>query len=271
MIRFGLSFSPLLLLLSLSVCLSLTDISRNPLQRPTLPWQWELSCVLALPPDPPWKTTRIRSGIKLIFHLSNESETEMKMLEILYLPITKNPVRRRNDITFLIFCFNPLEADSLIKRLDPLEYYQRFATFTDSSFLTTSKERSFQQRVLVAAADLSASFKAADTTRSTSQPYILHAVDESHIPVVVDTGASTSVIPNTSDCIGPIKQPVCESLQGLGDSSKVDGQGIIEWQIRFALGTIRTIRTHGYLVTTAPVRLFSPQTYFKELESSPAN
>jgi hypothetical protein len=44
-------------------------------------------------------------------------------------------------------------------------------------------------------------------------------------------------------------------------------KGIIEWQIRDVLGTIRTIRTHGYLVKSAPVRLFSPQTYFKESEN----
>jgi hypothetical protein len=55
--------------------------------------------------------------------------------------------------------------------------------------------------------------------------------------------------------------------QGLGSKSNVDGQGIIEWQIRDVLGTIRTIRTHGYLVRSAPVRLFSPQTYFKEADA----
>jgi hypothetical protein len=40
-------------------------------------------------------------------------------------------------------------------------------------------------------------------------------------------------------------------------------EGTIEWQIRDVVGTIRTLRTQGYLAKVAPVRLFSPQTYFK--------
>jgi hypothetical protein len=44
----------------------------------------------------------------------------------------------------------------------------------------------------------------------------------------------------------------------------------MEWQIRDVLGTVRTIRTRGYLVKSAKVRLFSPQTYFKEVEMSDA-
>jgi hypothetical protein len=45
----------------------------------------------------------------------------------------------------------------------------------------------------------------------------------------------------------------------------------VEWQIRDVLGTVRTIRTSAFLVKSAPVRLFSPQTYFKEKENSNAN
>jgi hypothetical protein len=35
------------------------------------------------------------------------------------------------------------------------------------------------------------------------------------------------VTPNASDFIGPIK-PLLESLQGLGETTSVDGQGIVE-------------------------------------------
>ncbi|KAG7361832.1 hypothetical protein IV203_036933 [Nitzschia inconspicua] len=51
---------------------------------------------------------------------------------------------------------------------------------------------------------------------------------------------------------------------GLGSSSVVEGVGTVEWQVRDFLGNVRTIRTKAYLVRTAPVRLLSPQTYFKE-------
>jgi hypothetical protein len=45
----------------------------------------------------------------------------------------------------------------------------------------------------------------------------------------------------------------------------------LEMQFRDVLRTVRTIRTHGSLVKSAKVRLFSPQTYFKEIYMSSAS
>jgi hypothetical protein len=170
--------------------------------------------------------------------------------------------------------FYSKEADDLLKRLDSLEYYQRFSTLTSSSFLFTTMECEHKKQVLVSTADLQASFKAAKSNQfvfSDRNPYILNAVDETKLPIVVDTGASISVTPNIADFVGPIKTSCCGSLQGLGDTKRVDGEGIMERQIRDVLGTVRTIRTRGYLVKSAKVRLFSPQTYFKELDMSSAS
>jgi hypothetical protein len=173
-----------------------------------------------------------------------------------------------------MFVFDPAEVDMLLTHLDPLKYYRRLSTVTSNAFLSTTRKEINQKRALVAAADLRATFNAAKSKYQTSLescPYVLEAVDDSKIPIVVDTGASISITPNVTDFIGQIRKASCESLQGLGDSSKVSGEGIIEWQIRDVLGTVRTVRTHAYLVKSAQVRLFSPQTYFKELESSNAS
>jgi hypothetical protein len=102
------------------------------------------------------------------------------------------------------FSFDP---DCLLKRIDPLDYYRRFSTFTSSSFLTTTTESSVRKQVMVAAADLRATFKAARSTQLSItdwQPYVYHTVDDAKIPVVVDTGASVSVIPLLSDFVGLI-------------------------------------------------------------------
>jgi hypothetical protein len=125
------------------------------------------------------------------------------------------------------------------------------------------------RQALVAATDLKATYKAVDMSRfpkGGTTPYILHAVDDPNLPVIVDTGASISLTPNIFDFIGPIRPPSTQKLLGIGDGCDVDGEGVIEWQIRDVLGTIRTIRTYGYFVKQAPIRLFSPQTYFKEAE-----
>jgi hypothetical protein len=97
-------------------------------------------------------------------------------------------------------------------------------------------------------------------------PHVLHAVDDPNIPIIIDTGASISISPTISDFVGPIRPPSIDRLQGLGDGCQVDGEGTIEWEIRDVVGTIRTLRTSGYLARKAPIRLFSPQTYFKEQE-----
>jgi hypothetical protein len=157
--------------------------------------------------------------------------------------------------------FDPISADSILKKLDPLDYHYPFSTLSNGSFLHTVRENRIEKQALVAAADLRASYKAtkmARFPRGASAPYGLHTVNDPHIPVVVDTGASISLTPNISDFIGPIKAPNLKSLHGLGEPTSVEWQGIIEWQAGDVLGTVRTIRTHGYLVKTAPIRLFSP-------------
>jgi hypothetical protein len=135
-----------------------------------------------------------------------------------------------------------------------LEYYQKISTLTSSSFLSTKTEIDQKKRVLAAAADLKSSFKAAKSNQfvlSDSNPYVLNAVDETKLSIVVDIGASISVTPNIADFVGPIKKSCCGSLQGLGDTTRVDGEGIMEWQVRDILGSVRTIRTRGYLVKSA--------------------
>jgi hypothetical protein len=70
-----------------------------------------------------------------------------------------------------------------LEQLNPLEYYQRFSTLTSSSFLSTITEIYHKKQVLVAAADLQASFEAARSNQfvlSDSNPYVLNAVDETN-------------------------------------------------------------------------------------------
>jgi hypothetical protein len=64
--------APLLLHVSVSECLTLTDIGRNPLQHPTPLLQWEVSCGLALPPDrPTMKESANSKAEKILFLFSS--------------------------------------------------------------------------------------------------------------------------------------------------------------------------------------------------------
>jgi hypothetical protein len=82
--------------------------------------------------------------------------------------------------------------------------FHRLSIFSDRSYLTTARSDRRHNLALAAAADLEASYKAVDMSvfpNGVSQPYVLHTIDDPHVPVVVDTGASINVTPNVSDFV----------------------------------------------------------------------
>jgi hypothetical protein len=91
--------------------------------------------------------------------------------------------------------FDPLVADMVISRLDPLEYFHRLTTISSGSYISTMQDSRTRDQALVAATDLRATYKTSDMSRfskAASTPYVLHTVDDQHIPVIVDTGASSA-------------------------------------------------------------------------------
>jgi hypothetical protein len=172
---------------------------------------------------------------------ANENKTGIKTLEIgnLYRQEALDRIPWGEDTTPTApnFVHDAFDTDRLLTRLDPLDAFHRLTT-SHPSYRTTTRNNQSHQQALVAATELRATYEAADMSRFSkvgSKPYILHTVDDTNIPVVVSTGESVSVNPLVSDFVGPIPKPSRQSLQGLGDSTKV-GQGIIEWQIQDVLG-----------------------------------
>lgn len=260
------------LVLSVADCLCFINTCGNPLQRPIPAPPWEISCGLALPLKPPWQDHRNARKYHHYALLQRESRQMCSVRKwkrlIAQKALDDLPWLDENpEISFQSYRFERSEVTEFLDRLDPLSHYQVLKSLSSDSMLLTVCEQKKKEAALVAAADLRATYKAADLSWSppvVSKQFVLHTVEDSRVPVVIDTGASVSLTPNFKDFIGPVSPPDLKSLQGLGSSSSVQGQGIVEWQIRDVLGTVRTIRTKAYLVQNAPVRLFSPQTYFKE-------
>jgi hypothetical protein len=84
------------------------------------------------------------------------------------------------------------------------------------------------------------------------------------LPIVIDTGASTSLTPNIADFVGELQLSKTTEITGLNSTSTIKGVGTVEGSSCDVFGTIRVIRTPAYYVPDATIRLFSPQTYFKE-------
>ena len=102
------------------------------------------------------------------------------------------------------------------------------------------------------------------TVNTPSKPEVFLTAHRGDIPIVLDSGCSTSVTPFKEDFVTPIEPLHDHEMHGLTDSVTIKGIGEVEWPIRDAFGRRATIRTKAYYIPKASVRLCSPQTYMQE-------
>ena len=81
--------------------------------------------------------------------------------------------------------------------------------------------------------------------------------------VVIDSGVSRSIAPDSSDFVGPIT-PMDAPIQGLSSIGKIKGVVTVRWHSKHSLGTATTVETTAYYIPKADIELFSPQVYFSE-------
>jgi len=82
------------------------------------------------------------------------------------------------------------------------------------------------------------------------------------LPIVIDTGASTSITPELSDFVGELKPTYIKEILQLSGNTQVVGKGIVEWEVCDLWNVKHIIRTEAYYVPTASIRLYSPQSHF---------
>ena len=83
------------------------------------------------------------------------------------------------------------------------------------------------------------------------------------LPVIIDTGATTSLACRLGDFIGELR-PVDITIHGIGSQMKVMGIGTVRWKIMDQLGVVEIIETEAYFLPETTVNLFSPQSYIQE-------
>ena len=75
--------------------------------------------------------------------------------------------------------------------------------------------------------------------------------------VLWDSGASISISNNRSDFVEFTSNPVVSRCRGIGSNAKVEGQGIVEWNIKDVHGHVRVLRLRALFIPTSDVRLLS--------------
>ena len=91
-----------------------------------------------------------------------------------------------------------------------------------------------------------------------------YSVGSDGLPVVVDSGASSSVTPCLDDFIGALIPLKDEKVDGITESAIIEEIGLVNWQIVDDHGRKGTICCLAYYMPKAKIRLFSPQKYFQE-------
>jgi len=80
----------------------------------------------------------------------------------------------------------------------------------------------------------------------------------SRFSIIWDTGASISISPSLCDFIKVNKCSQRSTLKGISKGLKVEGEGIVQWQVLDAKGKVRNLRVKALYVPTCNVRLLRP-------------
>jgi hypothetical protein len=91
-------------------------------------------------------------------------------------------------------------------------------------------------------------------------------VSNESFEVIADTGASASVTYSRDDFVTDIEPLTGVSMSGIASSLDITGTGDVEWIVYDDSGKARTIRTKAFLIPDLKVRLFSPQSYLREMK-----
>ena len=83
--------------------------------------------------------------------------------------------------------------------------------------------------------------------------------------IVFYSRCTTSVTVHREDFIGEVKV-VNKIILGLSSTAKVAGEGIVKWTLRDDFGVEQKIEVNALLVPASKVRLFSPQSYFEQVQ-----
>ena len=109
----------------------------------------------------------------------------------------------------------------------------------------------------------------ADSVFYNSDPMSHHVFlsksEQSHLPIVIDTGASRSITPRREDFIS--FEPHSSKVEGINSTSEVAGKGYVKWNITDQHHRTSEVVTFAYYMPSANIRLYSPQSHFRNSKS----
>jgi len=159
----------------------------------------------------------------------------------------------------------------MVDSFDVLSHYKQLLHFETASFFDSSYRRldpltSQYNAILIQARHLKLQVFHYDTTfdNGNAIPEIYISINSKELPIVIDTGASSSITPIATDFTTEISKADLQELKQVNGTTAVCGQGTVVWPIEDVVGVRRSITTDAYYVPDAGIRLFSPQDYIRK-------
>ena len=87
------------------------------------------------------------------------------------------------------------------------------------------------------------------------------------VPIVIDSGASTSVTPFREDFVDHIIRLDNQKVDGITKEAVIEGVGPVKWTFFDDFGNKGVMRTMCFYMPNAKIRLFSPQKYLMDKKS----
>ena len=184
--------------------------------------------------------------------------------EILYENNTAFP---SNDLEIFCSRIDPLAIRTLQHLIFPVDTRKIAAPMREAENLRHQMARAETCFDPVLSPIQSALYSSLVPDGASPSAFRINARNSDSMPIVIDTGASRSLSPIRKDFI--TFSPLEQSLQGISADAKIEGVGVVSWEIIDENGVAHFIETEAFFVPTASIRLYSPQFHFKEkLEGS---
>jgi hypothetical protein len=173
------------------------------------------------------------------------------------------------------FAISSKMISTMVDSFDVLSHYKQLLHFETASFFNSSYRRldpssTKYNTILIQARHLKLQVFHYDTTFDSGStiPEIYISTNNKELPIVIDTGASSSITPISTDFTTEISKADLQELKQVNGTTAVCGQGTVTWPIEDVDGIRRSITTEAYYVPDAGIRLFSPQDYIRKNTTS---
>jgi hypothetical protein len=180
-------------------------------------------------------------------------------------------------ISWIQFDINlDVNLSKFVKSIDPLKDFQMvkllqnqlFRSNFDSTSLPCTSTTNWSSVVDDPSFLFDTALLQAPTSNDTVSDSFGFLTKPDDLPIVLDTGASTTLTLILSDFIGPLEPAPLSEIRGLTATTKVVGRGKVQWTIRDYWNVTGVIETDASYVPDASICLFSPQYYFQEYQHS---